>query len=173
MATETASRTTLQRAKEPATPVAGPYGHPFHPVLVTVPIGAWVSSLVFDVASQWAGEAEVFAKGAFWLIAIGIVGSVVAAGFGLMDLSRLPSGSAAHRTGLAHLALNAAAIVLFAASWLLRMDALDEGAVDAAPLAVSAVALVILGASGWLGGKLSYRFGVRVVDEATQAEGYR
>jgi hypothetical protein len=27
--------------------------------------------------------------------------------------------------------------------------------------------------SGWLGGMLSYRYGVRVADEETQAEGFR
>jgi hypothetical protein len=30
--------------------------HPFHPILVTVPIGAWVSGLVFDIASHVIGD---------------------------------------------------------------------------------------------------------------------
>jgi hypothetical protein len=30
----------------------------------------------------------------------------------------------------------------------------------------------VLGVSGYLGGKLTYRYGVRVADEVTQAEGY-
>jgi uncharacterized membrane protein len=34
------------------------------------------------------------------------------------------------------------------------------------------VAVAILGASGWLGGKLAYHYGVRVADEQTQAEGF-
>ena len=42
----------VHHAKEPVAPVAGPYGHPFHPILVTVPIGAWVSSLIFDFATM-------------------------------------------------------------------------------------------------------------------------
>jgi uncharacterized membrane protein len=40
-------------------------------------------------------------------------------------------------------------------------------------IAVSVVALALLAVSGWLGGQLAYRYGVRVADEATQAEGYR
>lgn len=45
--------TEVEQAKEPVSAVlAGPYGHPFHPILVTIPIGAWVSSLVFDIASR-------------------------------------------------------------------------------------------------------------------------
>ncbi|MFL6055426.1 MAG: hypothetical protein ACJ72W_21365 [Actinoallomurus sp.] len=36
-------------AKQPVSAaLAGPYGHPFHPILVTLPIGAWVASLVFE-----------------------------------------------------------------------------------------------------------------------------
>ena len=31
----------MRQAKQPVTVLAGPYGHPFHPILVTVPIGAW------------------------------------------------------------------------------------------------------------------------------------
>jgi hypothetical protein len=43
------------RAKEPVSAaLAGPYGHPFHPMLVTVPIGAWICSVIFDVASHLA-----------------------------------------------------------------------------------------------------------------------
>ena len=39
-------------------------------------------------------------------------------------------------------------------------------------LALSAVAIGFLGVSGYLGGMLAYRYGVRVADEATQAEGF-
>jgi hypothetical protein len=35
-----------QQAKHPVTRLAGPYGHPIHPILVTVPIGSWTASLV-------------------------------------------------------------------------------------------------------------------------------
>lgn len=46
----------LHQARQPVSAaLAGPYGHPFHPILVTVPIGAWVASLVFDIASHLVG----------------------------------------------------------------------------------------------------------------------
>jgi uncharacterized membrane protein len=41
------------------------------------------------------------------------------------------------------------------------------------PLVLTIVALVLLGVSGWLGGELSYRYGVRVADEIDQAESFR
>lgn len=34
------------------------------------------------------------------------------------------------------------------------------------------MSLAILGVTGWLGGHLAYKFGVRVADERTQAEGF-
>ncbi|HLM63835.1 MAG TPA: DUF2231 domain-containing protein [Acidimicrobiales bacterium] len=161
------------RAKRPLTPLAGPYGHPFHPIAVTIPIGAWTLSFVFDLVSRWAGEDEVFVKASFWLIGAGIVGAVLAALLGLMDLTRIPRGTPVFRTGLTYLALNTVVLVLYAVSFLLRRDHLDEGDVTVGAFVLSAIALATLGVSGWLGGKLAYHYGVRVADDATQAEGFR
>jgi len=82
MSTERAER--MARAKRPRSPLAGSYGHPVHPILVTVPIGAWVASLVFDLMAAFGDEPEVFARGAYWLVVIGIVGALLAALAGLL-----------------------------------------------------------------------------------------
>jgi uncharacterized membrane protein len=160
------------QAKEPVTRLAGPYGHPFHPMLVTVPIGAWVASFAFDLASRSAGEAEVFVKASFWLIVVGIIGAVVAALFGLLDLLTIRRGTRAFRTGVTHMILNTVALGLFGVSLLLRRDHLDDGDVTVGGFVVSSAALVILGASGWLGGMLTYHYGVRVARESTQRDGF-
>jgi uncharacterized membrane protein len=160
-------------AKHPKSPVAGPYGHPFHPVLVTIPIGAWVASVVFDiVALTDPGQEPAFVTGARWLIGIGIIGAVLAAVFGLMDLLAIPRATKAFRTGLTHMTLNLIAVVLFAADFAVRARR-DTEDVSVAGFVLSLIALAILGASGWLGGKLAYRYGVRVASEETQAEGFR
>ncbi|WP_280312698.1 DUF2231 domain-containing protein [Nocardia abscessus] len=161
-----------QQAKRPVSAVlAGPYGHPFHPILVTVPIGAWVASLVFDVGSHLVDDPEFLAEGARWLIAIGVLGALVAASIGLLDLLAIPTGTAAFRTGLVHMGLNLAVTVAFAVGFLWRGSD-PAGAVPAGPLALSVVSPAALGVSGYLGGKLAYHYGVRVADEATQAAGY-
>src|SRR5215468_872670 len=99
--------TGMRPAKRPlSSMLAGPYGHPFHPMLVTVPIGAWVASLVFDIVSRAADDPKVFATGSYWLIGIGIVGALVAALFGLLDLFAIPSGTRAFTTALVHMGLN-------------------------------------------------------------------
>jgi uncharacterized membrane protein len=170
----TTPRSVATDGKQPVTALAGPYGHPFHPILVTIPIGAWVASLVFDVISRVGDDAAVFAKGAWWLIGIGIVGALVAAMFGFLDLLAIPTRTRAFTTALVHMGLNLAVLTLFAVGLALRHSRLDDA--DGTPvglLVLSAVALAMLGASGWLGGRLTYRYGVRVVDEARQADGYQ
>jgi uncharacterized membrane protein len=182
MATTTRSRradgdradTLVRNAKAPVTPVAGPYGHPFHPILVTVPIGAWAASLVFDIASRAnsAGSASLV-DASYWLIGLGIVGALVAALFGLMDLLTIPRGTRAFRVGLTHLALNLTVVALFVGDFAWRHgDYYELTKVKTGQLALSAVALAILVVSGWLGGMLTYRYGVRVASEDDQAEGY-
>lgn len=162
----------LERAKRPRTVLAGPYGHPFHPIAVTVPIGTWLASLVFDLIAAFGEEPEVFATGAYWLIVIGCVGAVVAALLGLLDLSVIPRGTTAFRTGLLHLALNVAVLALFLVNLVLR-GGQGTDAASGAGIALSVVALAMLGVSGWLGGHLAYHHGVRVADERTQGEAYR
>jgi uncharacterized membrane protein len=167
-------RITDRRAKVPRTAaLAGPYGHPFHPILVTVPIGAWVASLVFDVGSKVAGQSGFLARGSLWLIGIGLIGAVVAAVAGIIDLFSIPAGTPAFRTGLLHMSLNFAVIAMYFVNWLWRNSLSDKDVVPPGPLVWSIVSLALLGISGNLGGKLAFRYGVRVADEDTQSEGFR
>ena len=163
----------VDQAKQPATPAAGPYGHPFHPMLVTLPIGAWTCSILFDLLTHLRGGDQALATASAWLIGIGILGAALAALFGLMDLSRLPRGTQAHRMALAHMAMNSTALVLFALDlWWRQGEAWHQPTVPWGQLALSAVAFGILGVSGWLGGKLAYTYGVRVAHEVHQASGF-
>lgn len=160
-------------AKHPVTVVAGPYGHPFHPILVTVPIGAWTGSLIFDIASHIVDRPGFLTQGSEWLIGIGILGALAAAVFGLLDLLAIPTGTRAFRTGLIHMSLNLGVTIAYVVNFLWRHGSYThEGRVGAGQLALSAVSLAVLGISGSLGGKLAYRYGVRVADEHTQAEGF-
>ena len=166
--------TTDQPAKQPLNPVlAGPYGHPYHPALVTVPIGAWVASLVFDIASRLVDEPAFLAQGSRWLIAVGVVGALAAALVGMLDFATIPRGTTAHRTGLVHMALNLSVTAAYVLNFVWRGGDDTDSGVATGPLVLSAVSLAVLGVSGFLGGKLSYRYGVRVATEADQAEGYR
>jgi uncharacterized membrane protein len=161
----------LEQAKQPVTRVAGGYGHPVHPALVAVPIGAWVASFVFDVASHLVGDPRFLAEGSRWLIAIGVLGALAAALAGFLDLLAIPTGTRAFRIGLVHMSINLAVTAAYLVGFFLRRT--TAGPVPWGPLALSAVALAALAVSGYLGGELAYRYGVRVAGEATQVRGFQ
>jgi uncharacterized membrane protein len=161
-----------EHAKRPVTVLAGLYGHPLHPALVAIPIGAWISSGVFDLASHLVDDPVVFAQAARWLIGVGVLGALFAAMIGLLDLLAIPTGTRAFRTALLHMSLALTATILYGIGFAVR-DPEPTGAVPVGPIVLSAAALLALGGTGYLGGTLAYRYGVRVVDETSQADGYR
>jgi len=160
------------RAKEPVSVIAGPYGHPFHPILVTIPIGAWVTSLVLDIGARASDQPAGLARAAYWAIGVGIVGALIAAIFGLMDLLAIPRSSKAFRVGLTHMVFNLTVVAAFVASFIWRSSRGVSLETSVAQIVLSAVALGLLVVSGFLGGMLTYRYGVRVAREADQRDGY-
>lgn len=157
------------RAKAPLTVLAGPYGHPFHPLLVTVPIGAWVASLVLDLGSRWGARADALSLGARWLVGVGVIGALAAAVVGFLDLVAIPSRTRARRVAVLHLTLALTATAAFAVSFALRSG---DGPTAWGQVALSVLALALLAGAGWLGGMLTYRYGVRVAEERTQRLGF-
>src|SRR3954447_4339478 len=164
------SETDARAKKLVSAALAGPYGHPFHPLLVTMPIGAWVASVVFDIGSHVADDAAALELGARWLLAIGVLGALAAACVGFLDFILIPRGTMAHRIGLAHLGLNLLVTAGFAASFAWRLG--DTNSTPAGPMVLSFACLALLGVSGALGGHLAYHYGVRVADDAVQASGF-
>ena len=164
----------MRQAKHPVSArLAGPYGHPYHPMLVTVPVGAWVISLGFDIASQVASRPGFLAQGSEWLIAAGVLGAVAAGLAGFLDLAVIPPGTRAFRTACTHMCVNLMLIFAYAGNFAWRYRARSHGGpVDLRMLALSVASVAALAVSGYLGGKLTYRYGVRVASEVTQADGY-
>jgi uncharacterized membrane protein len=97
---------------------------------------------------------------------------LAAAMIGFLDLLAVPTGTTAFRTGLVHAGLNLAVTVGYLGGFLWRRTSSLSTSVGWPPLALSAACLAALAVSGWLGGTLTFRYGVRVADEATQASGY-
>jgi uncharacterized membrane protein len=162
-----------QQAKRPVSALAGPYGHPFHPMLVTIPIGAWTASLVFDIASHVTSDPGFLAQGSLWLIAVGLIGALAAACPGFLDLFAIPIPTPAFRTALVHMTLNLTVTAVYAGGFAWRYGSYHHpGAVAPGQIALSAVSLAALSFSGYLGGKLTFRYGVRVADEVVQTDGY-
>jgi nitrite reductase/ring-hydroxylating ferredoxin subunit/uncharacterized membrane protein len=123
-------------------------GHPLHPVLTDIPLGAWTAAVVLD-AMESAGNRDC-ARGADLAVQIGLVGAVGSALTGLTDWQA--TDGRARRTGVVHALLNIAATSLFTGSLFARKSGnrgLGRG------LALTGYA--IGAASAWLGGHLVFR----------------
>jgi uncharacterized membrane protein len=151
---------------------AGADGHPLHPFVVPLPIGAFVSSLIFDILTQTrAGGLPYLVDGAFWLIGVGLIGALIAAVFGVLDLVSIPRGTRPFRIAMTHLALNVAAAVLFAIGYAWRAgDHVELDKTRWGQLVLSAVAVAFVLAAVWLGQTLTYRYGQRVVRRVDDAD---
>lgn len=135
-------------------------GHPIHPMLVTIPIGLWIFSLVCDFAAIRSGAPAAWASASLYAMIGGILGALAAAVPGLIDLlslRRTPILS----TAVKHMALNLTIVVLYVINAWMRLDA-TTAAPAGAPLILSLIAIAMLLVSGWLGGKMVYEAGVGV-----------
>ncbi len=138
-------------------------GHMLHPMLVVFPLGLLTTSVVFDVIglvsrdSMWHGMA-------FWMIAAGIVGGLLAAVPGTIDYLGLPRNTRARSVALYHGVGNVVVVVLFLASWLWRRPDPLEPTTGAFVLSVVGILLALV--TGWLGGELVERLGVGVDEGA-------
>jgi uncharacterized membrane protein len=153
--------------------LAGPEGHPFHPLLVPLPIGAFVSSLIFDILTRTRADGLPYlVDGAFWLIGVGLIGALMAAVFGVLDFRTIQRGTPAFATARRHLMLNAVTVVLFAIGYAWRAgDHVELDKTRWGQLSLSAVAVAFLIAAIWLGGTLTYHHGMRVAGQGDHEEG--
>lgn len=139
-------------------------GHPIHPMLIVLPLGLFIAAVVFDAFYLWR-RTPAFATVAYWNIAAGIIGGLLAAVFGLIDWLAIPSGTRAKRIGLLHGASNVLVVGAFALVWWVRSTSADVSPTGTVFL-VEAAALLLGAFAGWLGGELVNRLGVGVDDGA-------
>jgi len=130
-------------------------GHPVHAMLVTIPIGLWIFTLTSDVVFAVTGDARWEAT-AFFTLAGGIAGALLAAVPGLFDLLGLHEPQE-RRVGIIHMSVNLGIVVLQFINFALRVSSQGTTTVT---LVLSAVAVAALLVSGWLGGQLVHVLGV-------------
>ena len=117
-------------------------GHAVHPVLVQVPVGAFISAAVLDLM-QGTHRASTT------LIAVGTAGVAPAALAGWVDWSQMTKDR--RRVGLAHAAANLVATGLYAASLVSRLRGRHTQG-----KALSYAGLSVAGMGAYLGGHLAY-----------------
>ena len=142
--------------------------HPIHPMLVPLPIGLWVFSLACDIIALFVADPATWKVVALYAMIGGIIGALLAAVFGLIDLLSLPDDI--RKTAILHMSINLVIVVIFIVNAWLRLGAADSGAGSPGLDWLSLVAIVLLLVSGWLGGKMVYRYGVAVDTESICGE---
>ena len=131
-------------------------GHPIHPMLVTIPIGLWLFSFVCDLIFHFGNHALEWTTVALYTMGGGIVGALMAAVPGLIDLLSLPAEP--RKTALWHMAINLTIVVVYVINFWLRLE--TPAATGLAWL--SLITILMLAVSGWLGGKMMFVLGVAV-----------
>ena len=131
------------------------FGHPIHPMLVGIPIGLFVFSLIADIAARY-GLGEAWPTVAFYCMGGGIIGALIAAVFGLMDWLSMSDGKA-KKIGLAHMVINVVVVTLYCINFGLRL----QGAPGVGlPFVLSEIGVLLLLVSAWLGGHMVFVHGV-------------
>lgn len=120
-------------------------GHALHPLLTDVPIGTWTSALLLD-----ALRADEDATTALLMAGVASVPLVAVSGWSDWHDEEKRS-SAIRRVGIVHATVTGSAAALQLASvGARRSGSRGRGTV------LSAAAMALLGAGGWLGGHLTY-----------------
>jgi nitrite reductase/ring-hydroxylating ferredoxin subunit/uncharacterized membrane protein len=136
-------------------------GHPLHPVLTDIPIGAWTIAVLFDLSyliersHGWVSAADV-------TIFIGLLGAIGAAVAGYTDWS--DTFGRERRVGIAHGLLNTVVVVLYLVSFILRV----AGGSRVLAILLAYAGYLILLAAAFLGGDLVFGIGTGVNHHAWQ-----
>jgi nitrite reductase/ring-hydroxylating ferredoxin subunit/uncharacterized membrane protein len=135
-----------------------PFRHRIHPMLIAVPIGAWMMAAVLDAVEGRAGwrERRGLQAAADTSVAVGVVSALPTAMSGVADWVDLYDHQ--RRVGMAHALLNSVALGCYGVSLALR---LNGGNRDLAKT-LSNTGFGIVALSGALGGELVYTLGVNV-----------
>jgi uncharacterized membrane protein/nitrite reductase/ring-hydroxylating ferredoxin subunit len=129
--------------------------HPIHPMLVAFPIGLFVTSFIFDLIGTYGNHGSLSAA-AWYCVIAGLCFSVLAAIPGVIDLfGVIPRESSARSRGYKHGVLNLLVVAVFIAVAVYRRG--PDVQADNVSVILSAIGVVLLGFSGWLGATLVYR----------------
>src|SRR5437016_1416433 len=137
-------------------------GHPLHPVLTDIPLGAWTLAIIFDLIYLFGQRSPMARSAAEILIAVGVVAALGAAVTGYTDWGDTVDRE--RRIGLSHGLLNLIATLLYAVSLLLRLTTPGQGA----DIIVSWIGYVLLISAAYLGGELVFNIGTGVNHHAWQ-----
>jgi uncharacterized membrane protein len=148
--------------------VRGFPGHPSHPPLTDVSIGAYTVATLALVLGALGVEDRKMAYAGLLALSGGLLAAVPTAITGLLDWLAMPRGTPARLTATWHLAVMVAATITFAVAWLLQRPGYLDGTVRTGGWVVAVIAEVLLAVGGYLGGTIVFVYGHRVVGDSAR-----
>ena len=135
-------------------------GHPIHPMLIPFPLALWSTSFAVDILFYFLRHSTLLVIAKF-MLAAGCLGAIAAVIPGIIDWLSIKNGEV-KKVANWHARLNIAALVVFAASFFLRLGTYSNLVSRrlTIPFLLSLVGMILISISGWLGGELVFRYGV-------------
>lgn len=130
-------------------------GQAIQPVLVMFPLGLFAMAVLFDIGDLLGGP-HILGALAYWNILAGLIGGILAALAGAIDLMFVRNGTPAKRIGVLQGLTNMGVLILFAVILMLRMRTPDRVA-GGGLLAVELLALAGAVFGAWYGGEIVNR----------------
>jgi uncharacterized membrane protein len=140
-------------------------GHPSHPPLTDVAIGAYTIAVALLVLGALGLQEPAIAHGALLALSGGLLLAPLTILTGLLDRRELPSGTPKRKLANLHLGTMLAATGVFVLSWFPGRAGYEDGRVHAAALLLALAGEALLLAGGYLGGTLVYVHGHRVLSQ--------
>jgi uncharacterized membrane protein len=152
-------------------PLRGFPGHPSHPPLTDVTIGAYAFATLAAILSK-LGVAEHGFSQAWWLaLVVGAISSAFTVLTGFLDWLQISRGTPLWRTATLHAVSMATASVFFIVGIFVGHDGYTAQSVGTGGLILTILGFVFLTAGGAIGGAIVYVYGMRVLnllDEPTR-----
>jgi uncharacterized membrane protein len=148
---------------KPSYLIHGLPGHPVHPPLTDLTIGAYSFATLAAFLSKIGVAEHAFAQ-AWWLaLIVALVSTVLTATTGFLDWLTISWGSELWKTATVHALANVTAGVLFLIAALVGHAGYVDHAVTTGAFVLTLVGFTALLLGGWLGGAITYVHGMRVL----------
>lgn len=140
-------------------------GHPLHPALTDLTVGGYTVATIAVVLALAGVAEERFAGLAYLAVVVALISSVATVITGFADYLRIPRGTPLRRTGTLHWVVQVVAGGLFLVAAVLLKDGYDTGSVSTGAALVTIVAWATMTFGAWVGGAITYVYGMRVLNQ--------
>lgn len=138
-------------------------GKPPHAPLTDIGIGAYTAGVAMLVAGAAGFQESAMATASVLAIAVGLIAAVPTIITGLVDLFSIPATSPARTLGWWHLTVMATATGMFAGTFRVQLAGYSNGTVITTAVILGVISWLLLVVGGYLGGALTFVYGVRVL----------